>query len=83
MRINIKILGTGCTKCKALKKITSEVVEENGFEADVQTIGDIVQILNYNVMSTPALVINEKVACFGRVPSKPEIKSYIENAKQD
>jgi small redox-active disulfide protein 2 len=83
MRINLKILGTGCTKCKALEEITTEVVKENGFDADIQTIVDIVQILNYHVMSIPALVINEKVAVCGRVPSKSEIKSFIENANHE
>jgi small redox-active disulfide protein 2 len=80
VKINIKILGTGCAKCKALEDIITEIVAENRLEADIQIIGDIKQILNYNVMSIPALVINEKIACHGRVPSKSEIKSFIENA---
>jgi len=80
MKVYIKILGTGCTKCRTLEKITAEVVKENGFDADLQKIGDIVQIMDYHVISTPALVINEKVAFSGRVPSKAEIRTFIEKA---
>ena len=80
MKINLKVLGTGCSKCKALEKVTTEVVKESNFDADIQKVEDIVQIMNYGVMTTPALVINEKVVFSGRVPSKSEIKSYIEKA---
>jgi small redox-active disulfide protein 2 len=78
MKINLKILGAGCAKCKTLEEITNKVVIENGIDADIQKIGDIVEIMSYQVMSTPALVINGKVAFSGRVPSKSEIKSFIE-----
>jgi small redox-active disulfide protein 2 len=77
---HLKILGTGCSKCKTLEKLTFEVVNENNIQADVQKVEDIMQIINYHVMSTPALVVNEKVVFSGRVPSKSEIKSYIEKA---
>ena len=80
MEINLKILGTGCSKCKTLEKVTTEVVKENNFDADIQKVEDIMQIMNYHVMATPALVVNEKVVFSGRVPSKSEIKSYIEKA---
>ena len=78
MKINLKVLGTGCAKCNMLEKLTIEVVKENNFDAEVQKVEDIVQILNYHVLTTPALVVNEKVVVSGRVPSKSEIKSYIE-----
>jgi len=80
MKINIKILGTGCTKCDAFANLTTEVIRENGFDTEIQKIGDIEQIMKYQVMSTPALVINEKVVSFGRVPSKEEIRTFIEKA---
>lgn len=79
--MNIKILGTGCSKCKTLEKLTKEVVDENKFDAEISKVEDIVQIMQYGVMSTPALVIDEKVAISGRVPSKDEIKNLIEKAK--
>ena len=78
MKINLKILGTGCAKCKTLEKVTTEVVKENNMDADIQKVEDIMQIMNYHIMTTPALVVNEKVVFSGRVPSKSEIKSYIE-----
>lgn len=78
MKLNIKILGTGCPKCKNLEKLTTEVVTENGYDAEITKEEDIVRIMNYGVMGTPGLVVNEKVLISGRVPSKDEIKKLIE-----
>jgi small redox-active disulfide protein 2 len=78
MKINLKVLGTGCAKCKTLEKVTTEVVKENNFDADIQKVEDITQIMTYGIMMTPALVVNEKVVFSGRVPSKTEIKNFIE-----
>lgn len=75
--MDIKILGPGCPKCKTLEKLTREVVEQNGIEATVSKVEDIVAIMNYGVMTTPALVIDEKVVVKGRVPSADEIKRLI------
>lgn len=77
MKTAIKILGTGCPKCKTLEKWTTEVVNENNLEAEISKVEDIVQIMNYGVMGTPALVVNEKVLVSGRLPSKEEIKERI------
>jgi small redox-active disulfide protein 2 len=79
--MEIKILGTGCSKCKTLEKLTKEVLVENNFEASVIKVEDIMQIMNYGLMSTPGLVIDGKVVISGRVPSKNEIKQQIEKAK--
>jgi small redox-active disulfide protein 2 len=59
MKISIKILGTGCPKCKALEKLTKEVLTENSYDAEISKVEDIVQIMNYGVIGTPALVLNE------------------------
>ncbi len=75
--MEIKILGTGCPKCKTLEKITREVVEQNGFSANITKVEDIVDIMKYNIMSTPALVVNEKVVIKGRLPSAEEIKQIL------
>lgn len=75
--MEIKILGPGCPKCKILEKLTREVVEQNGIEATVTKVEDIVAIMNYGVMSTPALVIDEKVVLKGRVPSADELKQIL------
>ncbi|RXF72405.1 thioredoxin family protein [Arcticibacter tournemirensis] len=73
----IKVLGTGCPKCKALEKATMEAVKEAGIDATVTKVEDIVEIMKYGVMSTPALVVEEKVVMTGRVPSASEIKEIL------
>lgn len=75
--MDIKILGTGCPKCKSLEKLTREVVEQTGISAEISKVEDIMEIMEYNVMSTPALVIDGKVAVKGRVPSAAEIKAIL------
>ncbi len=75
--MEIKILGTGCTKCKSLEKLTQEVVTENGIDAKITKVEDIMEIMKYGVMSTPALVVDEKVMIKGRMPSAEEIKQVL------
>jgi small redox-active disulfide protein 2 len=75
--MEIKILGTGCPKCKTLEKITREVVESQRIQATVSKVEDIMEIMNYGVLSTPALVVNEKVEIKGRIPSHDEIKQVL------
>lgn len=76
--MEIKILGTGCPKCKSLEKLTREVVEQNGYQASITKVEDITEIMKYHIMSTPALVVNERVEIKGRVPSANEIKMILE-----
>jgi small redox-active disulfide protein 2 len=75
--LDIKVLGTGCPKCKSLEKATRDAVDQTGINATVSKVEDIVEIMNYGIMVTPALVINGKVVMKGRVPSVEEIKSLI------
>jgi small redox-active disulfide protein 2 len=75
--MKIEVLGTGCSKCKTLEKLTREAVAESGIEAEIEKVEDMMKIISYGVMSTPALVINQKVVLNGRVPSKSEIKEMI------
>ncbi|TRZ70185.1 MAG: thioredoxin family protein [Bacteroidetes bacterium] len=75
--MEIKILGPGCVKCRSLDKLTREVVEKNGISATITKVEDILEIIKYGVMSTPALVIDEKVVITGRVPSADEIKKIL------
>ncbi len=77
MKINIKILGAGCARCNDLAHYTAEAVCEGGFSADIQKIGEITEIMKYQILSTPALVINEKVVSSGKVLSKAEIIDII------
>lgn len=75
--MEIKILGTGCAKCKALEKLTREVVEQNGIDATVTKVEDIMEIMKLGVMTTPAIVVDGKVEIKGRVPSADEIKQIL------
>jgi len=75
--MDIKILGTGCPKCKTLEKMTREVVEQNGVDATIGKVEDIMEIMKYGIMSTPALVVDGKVVIKGRIPSTQEIKSAL------
>ncbi len=75
--MEIKVLGTGCSKCRSLEKLTREIVLEMGVTADIQKEEDILKIMQFGVMSTPALVINRQVVLSGRLPSATELKDII------
>ena len=77
--MEIKILGVGCAKCIALEKRVRETVEEMGINANVRKVTDIGEIMEYGVMMTPALVINNEVKYAGRVPSREEIKDVLKD----
>jgi len=73
----IKILGTGCSNCKRLEANAKKAVEELGLDATIEKVTDIKEIMKYGVMKTPAIVVDEKVKAFGRVPTAEEIKKYL------
>ncbi|MFA5961669.1 MAG: thioredoxin family protein [Parcubacteria group bacterium] len=75
--MNIKILGTGCPNCLKLEANVKKALEELKVEAQVEKITDILEIMKYGVMGTPALVINEKVETTGRIPDISEIKTVL------
>jgi small redox-active disulfide protein 2 len=75
--MKIKVLGTGCPKCKTLEKAVKDAVAEMNIDATVIKEEDIMKIMEYGVMQTPALVVNEKVVLSGRVPSSAEIKELL------
>ncbi|CCO08168.1 thioredoxin family protein [Desulforamulus hydrothermalis] len=76
--MEIKVLGTGCQKCKELDKMVREALAEMNVAANVEKVEDIGQIVQYGVMLTPGLVINGKVKISGRLPNKADIKKMIE-----
>lgn len=76
--MDIKILGSGCSNCAKLEKITREVVEQLGIVAQVEKVQDIQKIMSYGVMSTPALVINGEVKLVGKVPNKAKMVEILQ-----
>ena len=77
--MEIKVLGTGCTRCKSLHKMTTKAVSELNLEATVEKVEDIQKIMEYAVMRTPALVINERVVLTGQVPKINDMKELLTN----
>jgi len=73
----IKILGGGCAKCNQLEEVAKAAMIELGLTPEVDHITDFSQIAAYGVMTTPALVVNDRVVCYGRVPGKDEVKDLI------
>ena len=73
----IKILGTGCPKCQSMAGIVKDVVSENNIDASIEKVEDIMEIIKFNVMTTPALVIDDVITIKGRVPSKDEVKALL------
>ena len=80
--MNIKILGTGCAKCHKLAQVVREVVDEIKLEAEVEEVSDITKMLEYPILTTPGLVINEKVVLSGQVPSKEKLIELLKNAAE-
>lgn len=78
--MSIKILGSGCKNCIILTENTKEVLKEMGLDIQIEKITDFAEIASYGVMSTPALVVNEKVLSYGKVLKHAEIKKLIEKA---
>ena len=77
MSKKIEILGTGCAKCKQTASVVETVVKESNIDAEVKKVEDIVEIMKYNVMSTPAVVIDGEIVIKGRVPSKSELEQLL------
>ena len=75
--MEIKILGTGCPSCRALEEATRKAVMEMNLDADIMKVEDMAEILNYGIMSTPALVVDGKIILKGRVASAEEIKKFL------
>ncbi len=75
--MEIKVLGTGCSKCKATYETVNKVVKENNINATVTKVEDIMEIMKYNVMNMPAIVIDGKIVLSGKTPGEKEIKNLL------
>ena len=78
--MRIKVLGTGCAKCHQVEQTAREVIQDLGIDATIEEVKDMSRILEYPILTTPGLVLNEEVVCSGRVPSKAEVTKLITNA---
>ena len=78
--MKIKVLGPGCPKCHQLEKTMKDVIKELGIDAEIEEVKDIKKIMQYPILTTPGLVINEELVCSGKVPTKSEISKFIANA---
>ena len=75
--MNIKVLGGGCCKCENLLEAVKEAVAEKGIEAEIEDITDMFKIMEYGIMSTPALMVDNKVVSMGRVLKTKEVLKYL------
>ena len=78
----IRVLGPGCARCHQLEQTVKEVVKELSIDAEIEDIKDIKKIMEYPILTTPGLVIDEKLVVSGRVPSKAEVTTFITTASR-
>jgi small redox-active disulfide protein 2 len=78
--LTIKVLGPGCENCKKLESLAHQAVEQMGLEAEIIKVSEYPAIKAYNILSTPGLVINEKVVSAGRIPTPGEVSTWLANA---
>ncbi len=75
--LTIKVLGSGCANCKRLEAVARKVVEELGVQAEIVKVTDHAEIMKYPILSTPGLVVNEKLVSAGRIPNETEIAAWL------
>jgi small redox-active disulfide protein 2 len=78
--LSIKVLGPGCANCEKVEAAAKKAVANMGVEAEITKVTDYSEIMSYNVLSTPGLVINEKLVSAGRIPSDAEVMTWVANA---
>ena len=78
--ITVKVLGSGCENCKNVESIARKVIAMMGVEAEIIHVTDRADIKKYPILSTPGLVINEKLVCGGRIPNEAEVTTWLADA---
>lgn len=78
--LTIKVLGSGCANCKRVEQIARKVVEDMSLQAEIIKVTDYADIMAYNILSTPGLVINEKLVSAGRIPTPAEVTTWMTDA---
>ncbi|WP_300787223.1 thioredoxin family protein [uncultured Desulfovibrio sp.] len=80
--MNIKILGPGCARCHETEALVRAVAEETGCTADVEKVTDFREMLQLGVMTTPAVLVDDRVMCSGRMPTREEVRDWLAGAGQ-
>ena len=75
--MEIKVLGSGCAQCKTIYELIEKIVKENQLDGTLSKVEDIVELLNYGIMTTPAIVVDGEVKLKGHVPTESEIKKIL------
>lgn len=75
--MEIKVLGPGCAKCKTAYQVIEKVIKENNLDVKLTKVDDIMEMMNYNIMTTPAVVVDEVVKIKGHVPTESEVKTLL------
>lgn len=75
--MEIKVLGPGCAKCKTAFNVIEKYVKDNNIDVNLVKVDDIMEIMSYNILSTPAIVVDGEIKVKGRVPSESEIKEWL------
>ncbi len=78
--LTIKILGSGCANCKRVEQIARKVVADMALQAEIIKVTEYPEIMKYDILATPGLVINEKVVSSGRIPTPAEVTTWLADA---
>jgi small redox-active disulfide protein 2 len=78
--LSIKVLGSGCPNCRKVEQVAHQAVETLGVQATIEHVTDYAEIARYAILSTPGLVVDEKVVCAGRIPTQAEVTTWLTNA---
>jgi small redox-active disulfide protein 2 len=79
--LTIKVLGTGCPNCKKLEAVARQAIDMTGVQAEIVKVTDYADIMAYDILSTPGLVVNERVVSSGRIPSPAEVSTWLADAE--
>jgi len=78
--LTIKVLGSGCPNCKKVEGIVRQTIAKMGLEAEVIKVTDYAEMIQYNIMSTPGLVVNEKLVSAGKIPTEAQVTTWLADA---